>query len=145
MSTKIYNAYKFKGGIEDLIPNFREIGKQLLEDGSLKLPKETGDFSAEKYKMRREMAKERELEVVVYFHDKNIYIQLFGGYGTVDRVVEILGDKIEDFHYQDQTDSDVCEEEYEKRKKVWDEIFNESWSPAKSGLSYKIISSYDLL
>ena len=143
MSTKIYYAYKFNGKVQELVPEFRKLREELLKDlPTIKIPKKC---SGNKHGQLIRYAKDDEFDIVTYFHKKDIYIQLFCGYGMMDRAVKFLGKKITDFHYQDQVDSENTEKEDAERKVIWEEIFIDYLSPAKVGLSYKVIEHYDIL
>lgn len=81
--------------------------------------------------------------MVLYHHRKNIYIQFFGiDFDSGRDYIAGLEKNgiLSDFHYQNQTDTpeNIIEEEYKKRRVVWDEIFEaaDSDTPGEVGLSY---------
>jgi hypothetical protein len=81
---------------------------------------------------------------MVLFHCReNIYIQFFGiDFDSGKNFISSLeaSNILSDFHYQNQTDipDNTTEEEYEKRRVIWDEIYKaaNSYTPGEVGLSY---------
>lgn len=138
MSAKIYYAYKFNGSIHELIPELRKLENKFYENEIFE--------TLQKY-WNEELAADFCLEVVIYFHKDDIYIQLFNAcYGVLDRFSKLLleSGKFTDFHYQDQVDSENSEEEDAHREKVWEEIMSDYSIPAKAGFSYTLIDRYSL-
>ncbi|MFW6233718.1 MAG: hypothetical protein ACOC3Z_03590 [Nanoarchaeota archaeon] len=97
-----------------------------------------------------------EASCVVYGHKNNIYIQFFG---INSKYYNIIKDKIEDFHYQNKSDMSNYnwdEEKWEnmtpqrktqltrnwnKRKKVWDDIISNYDTFSESGLIFNFYPS----
>ena len=154
MSTKIYYAYKFDGKPNEIVNELRELRNVMIKKTKKEFPYLEGKD--------KELLVDFEIDAVVYFHKDNVYVQFFGAYGAMSRVGKTLNKRFSDFHYQDQVDQsnydwdkekweDMTEErqnglddEWSKRKEVWEEIFIDYLAPAKVGLSYEIIESFDL-
>lgn len=169
MSTKIYNAYKVIGLTpSDLMLKLQKLREVYHDAVQEKLEGYNKEYLAVEYvdsnglmKALREDAKSGMntpfnfcASIMVYFHKDEIYIQSFG----LDRKVNIegfFGSHIEDFHYQNQVDEwyeyeglegeayDAAVENWKHRKQIWDEIFENSWSPNKVGMVYELYTPSD--
>lgn len=169
MSTKIYNAYKINDmTITEIMVklqilrkrNFEEIQNFLVGWGEKRVK-----LYCEGETLYKVLKKEASMlsysafnfgyDVVLFFHNDNIYIQFFGNDNNIDHE-EIFDGKLEDFHYQNQSDpwfdykEEITTEDYKAaeenwvlRKKVWDEIFSDNWVPSKCGLTFNIYSPDD--
>lgn len=168
MSTKIYQAFKFKGTQKELIPFLVKVRKEVKED-LLKVylgtnlvcnyfveKKEQTYLFAEfliKQIRNNEWNFNIDSSVCVFIHNDNIYLQFFlpGDYGRYSQAcVDMLdrwSDVLEDFHYQNSTDQpeEITEEEWENRREVWDEILEIDGRPGKSGLVWTILDEHDAL
>ena len=187
MSTKIYNAFKYKGKLAELIDSLKEIKKNYLNDkiddlvkfGELVITKKDVDLIEEDIKIKDLYKKplgdlifsdflERQIKLgyntplnieascVVYGHKNDIYIQFFG---LNTKYYDIIVDKIEDFHYQNQADMsnyDWSKEKWDemtpqrksqlkrnwnKRKEVWEEIIKDYDTFGESGLTFDFYPS----
>lgn len=154
MSTKIYNAFRFKGELKDLMPFLREVRSD-IESHTVNYYKEYkhSDMPDNEWDLV-ELFKERnksiffefniESSVVVYFHSTGIYLHFFfpGHFGNYsDRgFFEKWGDWIEDFHYQNQTDKpdDISEGDWRHREEVFDDLFDHYDPPNRVGLIWEI-------
>jgi hypothetical protein len=164
MSTKIYDAYEWKGSIEELMPvliDYRntyqtELREHLYDSPFvLKLLKEYGvDFELEKNIVKELTEATRSMErhpfafeasVVVLLHKGRIFVKKFG-FGGWFKPTELEHEKLVDFHYQNQVDTpdDVSYEEFEERGRVWDEILGSRGVIGKVGLSYDFFEEYDI-
>lgn len=165
MSTKIYNAYKFEGKIIELLPALKKVSKKYTENRlkflslvalrSYMPAKDEGRYvmqsiaRKEAYK-RKDLLKKRVKEAndantrdsdvtdasaVVYFHKNNIYVQFFGDFIVDSSINKRL---FKDFHYQTSTDcpENVTNREWNRREKIWDEIFGSSGIPNIEGFIY---------
>lgn len=96
--------------------------------------------------------------VMVYFNRGRIIVQFFGlDYPLRNGIVEtVFGDIMEDYHYQNQADEWWCyednhtdeeilvfEKDWQERKEVWDEIFEDNLTPIKVGLVYELFTDSD--
>jgi len=157
MSTKIYNAYICKMGmpylsliikelrkeyteevqktILDIPFNFRKKCIEFYEDDSIVIyPLQNGDILFQEWRYR--------LRYSVNLPTFNLMLNF---------------NKIEDYHYQDQSDpwyiddyddDKITKEEYEsaiiqyeQREKDWNEVFGDgSWSPAETGFTIPYIN-----
>lgn len=79
---------------------------------------------------------------VIPFEDGNFYGGLFCD-NNIARYY--FNDYIEDFHYQDQTDKpdDISDEDWEKRRIIWDKIFESFWTFHESGFKYEVLNGND--
>lgn len=149
MSTKIYNAYRFAGNIEDAqewLFTFRKLHAAYLVD-KLKMfinPKAPFTVIANIIREISQKNLNNELNVqasvMVYVRKKQIYIQFF----AVDReVLEMVVDtdpRFQDFHYQNQTDrpDKVSAREWNHRKKVWDALTDEHSTFKVAGFTFEL-------
>lgn len=124
MSTKIFNAYKFDGTIQDLMLFLRETREKykvfLLNHLKSKFNAES---TLEDFKTLEKVIKESmkspyrdvfsfECSCVVYFED-GIHVQFF----NMDRKgFQYLDDRFTDYHYQNQTDPWYDYENYDRKK-----------------------------
>jgi len=135
MSTKIYNAYRFKGSAELLMKEYVPKFNAEFKDWYRKMWIKQGD-KLDDVKNRFEYFFGPEgrftSEMVVYFHKRRIYVQFFSN------VHFTLDERFEDYHFQNQTDppDDIPYRKYNARGKIWDAILEPSCIPAKVGLSY---------
>lgn len=164
MSTKIYDAYEWKGGIEELMPVLIDYSKTYIDGLKafltdspyvLHLVKELGtDFDLERKivmdlrEATRSMERNPlafEASVVVLFHKGRIFVKKFG-FGGWFKPVEFGHEKLVDFHYQNQVDEpeDVNHEDFEERGRIWEEILGERWTFGDIGLSYDFFSEDDI-
>ncbi len=170
MSIKIYNAYKIDMTMPEIMgklkilhqTNFDKVVERLVLIGEERIKKYCDDKGIGLHELlKQESGKLTQsafnfgYDVVLYFHKTDIYIQFFENELRVD-YKEIFDGKLEDFHYQNQSDPWYCfennmssdeikeaEENYVIREKVWSEIFNESYKPSDAGLTYNIYSGDD--
>lgn len=79
---------------------------------------------------------------VIPFEDGNFYGGLFCD-NNIARYY--FDDYIEDFHYQDQTDKpdDISDEDWEKRRIIWDKIFESFWTFPEVGFKYEVLEGND--
>lgn len=166
MSTKIYDAYLYKGTLHSLV---RFLDK-LRDNQQEKFVKEAAglcdpeDFNPLAFADGLKAMLRRGLNVdaigdvymanpacsaVVYTArvrgDDRLIVQFFGFDRGLD---ELLPPRLfKDFHYQNQTDHDESASEWALRKRVWDRIFRRHTTPAQAGLTFKMIgedSAHDL-
>ncbi len=149
MSTKIYNAFKFKKSHSDLMPFLTEI-KNIVESETinyiLKFEIKDDIKYSEIIKVLNELENNSILNlkssIVVYFHKNDIYLHFFLPIFYSDKSLRLFTDYLEDFHYQDQCDrpDDISDGDWEHRCTVWKEIFsgNVSYIPLDSGVVWHI-------
>lgn len=155
MSTKIYCAYRYDGSIEQLLgemeliredyykKSYEFVKKCFVEswkgepDKRVNAIMEFTRVISNEIKTDNNSPMNLEASAMVYFHKGKIYVQFFiGRYGEPEN----LSKNFIDFHYQNQTDmpEEVTDEDWEKRKLTWNEIFGDSGIPARAGLIYQI-------
>lgn len=161
MSTKIYNAYKFLGSREELVPFLQQVRFDVQSEflnvySNLELSKTT---SYELYDMICEsIEKEKHTLnssscVCVFFHNSGIYLQFYFPYSIglfsrrASHLIKKWEDKLIDFHYQNQGDKpdEISEEEWQKRADIWDEIFQTSDIPALAGFTWIIMDKVNAM
>lgn len=95
-------------------------------------------------------------DVVLYFYEDNTYIQFFENELRVN-YQDIFEDKLQDYHYQNQSDAWYCfdmeentpeyeqaEIEWDERERVWDGILSSgSGIPMNCGLTFNVFSEKD--
>jgi len=83
--------------------------------------------------------------IVLYQHEDQIILQFFGldaafveCVGIIQKLV--IGGKLVDFHYQNQTDrpDEITADEWLRREKAWNEIFDFSSKPSIAGFSVRL-------
>lgn len=156
MSTKIYNAFKFKKELNDLIPFLttvrNDIEKHTLDYySSIIGPDQYSIFDLTKKFKNAKMLSSFDYNldscVIVYLHQTGVYLQFFfpGHFGNYNDqgFYKKWEHYIEDFHYQNQTDppTDISRETWEEREKTWDEILAHSDIPSRNGLIWEINSN----
>lgn len=154
MSTKIYNAFRFKGELKDLMPFLKQV-RDDIEDHTINYYKEyAGSDMPENWINLMKLFEKKngsysfefniESSVAVYFHGTGIYLHFFfpGHFGNYSDggLFEKWGNWIEDFHYQNQTDKpdDVSEENWAHREQVFDDLFDRYDTPSRVGLIWNI-------
>jgi hypothetical protein len=52
-----------------------------------------------------------------------------------------------DFHYQDQSDrpEDITEEDYQHRREVWDDLFEQERRPGYAGFVWNLLGDSDIM
>jgi hypothetical protein len=163
MSTKIYDAYLYKGTVHALMRFLSEMRQEKIdrfikETAELIAPNDF-DFGGFMAGLRKDLSSgERVMEIakgiytsnpacsaVVYptrvGHKNAVLVQFFG---IEDRSLDKLPRRLfRDFHYQDQTDTPIGPREWARRKATWARIFKHSSTPAQVGLSYDLIGPGD--
>jgi hypothetical protein len=155
MSTKIYNAYRFTGTIQQLVPRLKRYRDQVIEEfvdilGS-NLPFDLPNRGALRQQLREKIDQGQiddlnfQSSIVVYVPPKidcYLLVQIFGldFYGN-NRIKARLPRGLKDWHYQNSCDKpdDVSKTEWEARKKIWGLIFKDTHTPSKAGLIMPII------
>jgi hypothetical protein len=157
MSTKIYDAYLYKGTLHQLVKFLDKLRRDLQDKfvtdaASHWSPNDFdgGDFMGGLRKMLK--SGERFVEVagellvnpacsaVVYptriGKRDELLVQFFG----VDYSEKLLPrGRFADFRYQNQTDTAIPAKEWALRKRVWDRVFKTSHTPAQAGLAFDLI------
>lgn len=153
MSTKIYNAYRYKKSVPELIAYLQDYRKKWLDwrIGRLyanlcSLNKDHAVFSDGKIDLSKllEIIKEQTNKpfvdmfdifalsgsIVVYFHKKSVYIQTFiFDRDLYSKAPPFVTKDMVDFHYQDQADpSYVFNKKYSDKKK---EKLEKDWQNRK--------------
>jgi len=170
MSTKIYNAYRIDNmTMPEIMKSLQKLKKE-TSDRIVRFMKNNVNHSAilnefKDFNGFNKMLKDVHQtninspfnwnsSVVLYFHENEIYIIFFG----VDLPIhDIFNNNLVDYHYQDQADPwfdfDLEEntEEYkqaeidwERRKKVWEEIIEDRYSFSESGLYFDLFGKDDI-
>ena len=156
MSTKIYNAYKYKPNDFDSLMRFlRELRKQHISLKAEQISRydwPQNDYGKKLYDSIREATYGLETSpfsvsasAVVYFVDSQIYVQFFG----LDRIQlrEISESELFiDWHYQNQTDEpeNISAEEWEERERFWGRVFAEIDIPSHVGLVFEFGDCYQI-
>ena len=133
MSTKIYNAFKFKKSFSELVPFLKDVREEIENDTVFyyksrfpqnRIPKVVDLIKKiRQAKLKREFEWNIESSVAVFFHNEDIYLIFFfpGHFGRSDRnLSEKWANEIEDFHYQNSTDrpEHITEDEWDARSIV---------------------------
>ena len=183
MSTKIHNAYKYHGSIQELFNDLKIIRKEIrhstnqfaLVVAQVDFTDDDGEFKRDKFydelerqtKLKHPLYSDHlalgQASVVVYPHNNGLYFQMFGTDVSCDRELKserfdklVKSGKIREYHYQNQTDAyfecnnveytDVeyaaLEEDWERRRIVWNDIFVEDSKPVKAGLTFELSDDY---
>jgi len=161
MSTKIYDAYKVKGcntlgDIQNLllevrekvVNHYKEYAKspEIIEVHKQQYSGNEKEREAFKKVFGSGFVTDVNENAVVYTYKNEIYVQFFIGrlLRDVHEYIE-KHEKFEDFHYQNQSDQpdDVSDEEWEKRREIWDGIFPHMDTPLNAGFSFQFMTFYD--
>jgi len=160
VSTKIYDAYRYTGLLHQLVQFLFELRDKVRSDfvtvaAACWAPKDFdyGAFVTDLKKMLRsgvrvDMVDDVALvnpacSVVVYpvrVGRKNELLVQFFGFANGDLDKFLPAGRFQDFHYQNQTDTDIPAREWSRRKRVWAKVFKTVSSPAEAGLSFDLIS-----
>lgn len=165
MSTKIYQAFRFKKEFEDLTPFLIQVRSEVIE--KLK------DFYIKNYRNRLlenknnfftyvkilEDATEKNFwqfnigsSVCVFFNRGKIYLQFYlpGDFGHLyssinSELFDSWSEYIEDYHYQNQTDmpDNISESDWDERRDIWDEILEVDVRPSYAGYVWTILEKTD--
>ncbi len=75
-------------------------------------------------------------------HGEDILMMYFGNH-DIFREINIM-EYFDDYHYQNQTDrpEEISNEEWDKRKKDWDEAIGPDYIPADHGFTKELITNY---
>ncbi len=153
MSTKIYNAFKFKKGLSDLMPFLKKAREDIEKDTigyyrSIRNADKGGKVRdlIELFKKARDVNSFEfniESSIVILFHDTGIYMIFYfpGHFGRNDGgYFKKWEEWIEDFHYQNQGDKpeDISEEEWGYREGVWDDLIGYGEPISRTGLIWEI-------
>lgn len=159
MSTKIYDAYLYKGTLHQLVKFLDKLRADLKDTAVTTFagswsPKDFdfGEFTEGLRKMLK--SGERVVLVadaavmnpacsaVVYptkIDGEDVLLVQFFGFGGNDLDKLLSKTKFRDFHYQNSSDTEVPTREWALRKLVWDKIFRTARTPAEAGLSFDLI------
>jgi len=164
MSTKIYDAYKYKGNMTQLMDWFYKIRKEyktnVLKQLELYYEKNKGEYKKKHdylSEVRISMSKSYpdneifspSLCAIVYFDKDDILVQFFGLYNyhafkyNIKKIIKRKRTLV-DYHFQNQCMDDV-DNEYLSREKIWDRIYRNSAIPSQDGLTYQFFTDYDLM
>jgi hypothetical protein len=153
MSTKIYNAYLWNDSIENLLSYLKEYKKEYIDKISdflyshtkyLENEVEKTDYKDVYFYLSDEQNKSKSYDnifsfvgsIIIYPHNNKIAVQFY-----TERFIKIkLDDRLTDYHYQNQVDSDNTEEEDEERKEFWKDYD----IPVEDGFCYELITNYSL-
>lgn len=166
MSTKIYSAYKLKEGINlmQLMEINYQIKEQIISDFVSRISitlavkvdkiinKSEKSELALYLRLYDELAtklKDKPIEQakIMYIpHNNDIFAMFFGSY-HYERLI-MQNENFSDYHYQNQTDQpeDISDEEWEQRKKDWDEAIGPDYIPVNHGMLFTFLDfeSYDV-
>lgn len=162
MSTKIYDAYEWKGG--GIAKLFKKL--QVIKEKSWKahLARQISDIEHEKKKfnllkfqddLRDTLRSHQWLHVgkngyvisnpsssaVIYFYKDRVFVQFFGLPREAGK--KFLG--LTDFHFQNQCDlpKGISPPAWKERQRIWDEIFKDNKAPSQAGLSFDFFAEVD--
>lgn len=152
MSTKIYDAYEWKGSVTEAFTFLNDMRSRVEKQAVRTLLT---------YQYHNQMPQFRLIEkiqetiksghsgplnitssAVIYLYKDRTFIQFFGLDRTWDRRLSKVK-KLRDFHWQNQTDqpSNVTDSQWDERSKVWEGIMNKNrWCPSDAGLSFNFVS-----
>jgi hypothetical protein len=165
MSTKIYNAYEWKGTMPELLVFLAGIKKSYNENindrmmpFAEKLYEQQKDSDDEIRTFVRPLADEIEkafkengysplnfqASAVVYFYGNRKFVQFFGLDAGNEKLA--IHSKLFDFHYQNQVDKpeDLTDRAWNKRERIWSAIFKTTWTPSEAGLNYVFFGFDDI-
>ena len=153
MSTKIYNAYLWNDNIENLLLYLKEYKKQYISDVVNYLIKHREHLEKEIDKTEHKslycfLLEEKNKSIdysnfytfigsfIIYPHLNKIAVQKFTeNFSNIE-----LDNRLTDYHYQNQTDSDNTEEEDNERRIFW----NDYNVPEEDGFCYDLITNKSL-
>lgn len=166
MSTKIYDAYLYRGTIHSLMAHLAKLRAELRERF---VTQAAGWWSPEDFNFLnfsdglRKMLRSGErfcqvdgvtqlnpaCSAVVYparvGRRSGLLVQFFGvEHLDLDK---LLPRRFRDFHYQDQTDHPFSRREWVRRKRTWDRVFRGARTPEQAGLTYDLVgegAAFDL-
>lgn len=174
MSTKIYNAYEFKGDLDELMSMLGRVKKRVWTDALVGLVADLDDGvkfgwltysealkkamrSSEYYIVEKGLGcvKNMSCSAVVYPYKKRLFVQFFG----LPRDLKLGSKKLVDYHYQNQSDRwydfdkrakdkvwyRAQAKNYREREKTWEAIFSQSWRPSSAGLVFEFASESDAI
>lgn len=141
MSTKIYDAYEFKGDLDELMSFLGKLRKRFVNEGATFLRQHVTDPAAvTKWEYAEELKKA--LSSPMYFHDNGIpnvscsavvypykgrlFVQFFG----MQRETRVNSKRLVDYHYQNQTDPWYEHDAWEAKKKGKPK--NKAWMKAQA-------------
>lgn len=153
MSTKIYDAYEYKGTLPELMKYLKGLQaerKSLMEARADKLVAAVGRkdaFEAVKsgesqFEMLWGLIQE---DATVFLYKGRIFVMFFFGYETpIDPLARKGSAKWVDFHYQDQSDrpGGITERDWKSRRNIWYAILGGDGYgvPSECGLNYRLVS-----
>jgi len=154
MSTKIYDAFVYKGNIENLMKwlfqkkeQYKELKKEeiaRLFRGQKKIQKENYFMIAEliekSVKKQINAVTNYQAQAVIYFYKKKIYIKFF----SVPSKLLPKDKKFIDFHYQNSTDKpdNISNKEWAYRERTWDKILKHNTTFGEDGLTFEFTPPY---
>lgn len=160
MSTKIYNAYLYKGtllNLQNILMRVRNARTEywLGKFGEHELRSYYSRHTSPLSPLLKEKCDDVDREAAVIYpilHPDDdsarnaMLVQFFGEHSLQKRVRKIQS--FYDFHYQNQTDppDDIYPKSWEKRGKIWDRIFDRPGcrTPAQAGFTFSICSMEEL-
>lgn len=158
MSTKIYEAYEYKGkDIESLMKTLKNMRARIWEEvvthvGKYRQAGEPHYKFGDRIKAEMLSSVRGPLNcltsAVVYAHQGKLYVHFFG---LDDRTVFVNGSKFiskklfKDCSYWNNTDSadGVSKKDWEARGRTWDGILGKSFVPSHAGLTYNFVEVGD--
>lgn len=164
MSTKIYNAYQYRGSLSSLLrflKQSREVEQQkFVESVCREWVPEDFDFVLFMDELRKaigggehfvrvagRLLSNPAASAVVYTarvkYRDTLLVQFFG----VERaVLEALPPaRFRDFHYQNQTDFSHSRREQDKRERVWNSVLGNDGIPSHAGLTFTFFDEADVV
>ncbi len=156
MSTKVYDAFIYKGKIEDLMRWLFKKREQYKEYKKKEISllfnfkgnkKEFGnsyfaiaDLIERAVKQEKNIVINYQAQAVVYFHKGKIYVKFFS---LPPKLLPKKNSKFIDFHYQNSTDkpNNISQREWNYRERTWDEIMKYN-SFGENGLTLEFTPPY---
>lgn len=160
MSTKIYNAYEYKGTLSELIDFMYRMKRDAIAKYTIELCdfyESTGKFPSisefeteVKDRFKSSWREDGSLSITIVPYEDRMFVVVFGS--QTRWLTEILDgqDNFKDFHYQNQVDpppvEEVSEDEWREREEIWDDIYHKRpYRFSDMGPSYELVGVSDVI
>ncbi len=151
MSTKIYNAYRYKGNnVNRLIEMLRKIKQDYIIEKAREIGERRDcpeDWKALVERIRLDSSKDTyepfgiSASAAIYFVKDEIYVQFFE---VPNEIIKKHKRYLKDWHYQNSTDcpSHIDEKEWTERERFWDKVLKKYLRPSDIALSFDFADVY---
>jgi hypothetical protein len=76
--------------------------------------------------------------ITVYIYKNQTYLQFFG-FKCIENYLPITKNRLEDWHYQNQTDKPKGVKNWAQRRNMWDRVFRDYETPRMAGLDFPVM------